>query len=245
MRKHYYLFLDETCANANLPAFCLAGCIIEKKQYEEAIIPQLQTLKRNVFGSEGVILHEMVLRKPSPSKNPEYAALKDERKRDQFWRGMESIFQQGLTFMGAVVKTNDCYSFYPESGRMNHFSICLQIILENFTHFLACHDATGSLFLEARGPELDQAMQDRFHVLKAVGTLFLSNRCIQRHVATISFPLKKDNNTGLQLADFCPNSIARHILNRPQKKPSLLKHILDNQYDGNVSLPERFGIKIM
>ena len=55
--------------------------------------------------------------------------------------------------------------------------------------------------------------------------------------------MKIDNNIGLQIADFIPNSIARDISNIEQKEYSLYDKIIGKSYDGNLNLHERFGIK--
>ena len=57
--------------------------------------------------------------------------------------------------------------------------------------------------------------------------------------------IKADNIIGLQVADFIPNVMARHALQKKQKNFSILDGIVERLYDGGVELKERFGNKII
>lgn len=242
LTKTYYLFLDETVPNAGLPAFCLAGCIVEETAYQRTLVPAVQQLKDDVFGTQ-VVLHEVEIRK----KQYPYRALNNPAKWDRFWNGMSSIMEQPglLHVLGAAIRVNDYQKYYPDSVRADQYLVAFQIILENFAHFLERADGKGLMFLESRNPTEDKKVQHLFHTIKVNGTLFLQSAVLQDRLATISFPLKSDNNIGLQIADFIPNSVARFAVEKDQKSPTLLPQIRNTRYDGHVGLPERFGIKIM
>ena len=60
--KEYYLFLDESKPNTNFRNFTLGGVVIEENIYENNIRPEIVKLKKECFGNESVILHEIEIR---------------------------------------------------------------------------------------------------------------------------------------------------------------------------------------
>lgn len=114
--------------------------------------------------------------------------------------------------------------------------------MENFTHFLERNAGKGSIFVESRNLKEDERLQNHYYTLKATGTLFLDKNAMQKRLATISFPLKTDNNIGLQLADFIPNPVARYTGGLKQKTPTLYPFIINKLYDGGIGMPNRFGL---
>ena len=61
--KEYYLFLDESKPNTNFRNFTLGGVVVEKSIYENNVRPETVKLKKECFGDENIILHEIDIRK--------------------------------------------------------------------------------------------------------------------------------------------------------------------------------------
>ena len=63
----------------------------------------------------------------------------------------------------------------------------------------------------------------------------------------MSLKIKKENIIGLQVADFIPNALGRHILektyNNKKQRNVYYPFIEEKLYDGNVGNIDRFGIK--
>jgi hypothetical protein len=236
------LFLDELQPNSAFNHFCLAGCIIEKELYTNTVVPYVNKLKKDVFGNENVILHEIEIRRQ------EVAVYKIPMpKREEFWRGMDTFFSIPDIFLtiGVAINCAEYHRLYSSDYKCDEYFVGLQIIMENFTHFLEMQDGIGSLFVESRNHKEDERLQNHYHTLKATGTLFLNKNAMQKRLGTISFPLKTDNNIGLQVADFIPNPIARYTGGLQQKSPTLYPHIVNKLYDGGVHLSNRFGLKVI
>ena len=66
---------------------------------------------------------------------------------------------------------------------------------------------------------------------------------MKKHLRCISFPLKIDNNIGLQLADFIPNPVARHFQAIEQRDMNIFEEIKNRAYNGNIDRNDRFGFK--
>ena len=132
---------------------------------------------------------------------------------------------------------------YKCKTKNDEYFIALQIILENFVHFLNNTNSMGAVYIESRGLVEDQLLEDHYNTIKTNGTLFIDKSEFKKRLKTISFPMKADNNIGIQIADFVPNPIARHLSNLEQRKYNLFSEINTRLYDGNVNLVNRFGLK--
>lgn len=240
--KEYYLFLDESKPNNQINCFCLGGCAIEKSHYQNEIIPYLIKLKQTVFGSNDIILHETEIR----NANGIYRIMRKNTNRDLFWNGMSKLFDDyDITVFGTVVTPELCKATYNSKYLNDEYFIALQIILENYSHFLEMNNGRGTIYIESRNPTEDTRLANHYYELMNSGTLFLKKDSLQNHLGTISFPLKTDNNLGLQIADFIPNIMKKHSQNKKQRKPSISENILNNLYDGGVNDINRFGLKII
>jgi hypothetical protein len=177
-----------------------------------------------------------------------YDILKqDFEKKKLFWISMRNAFQSfEMNTIGACINCNQYKALYRESYANNEYFIALQIILENFVHFLEHKDGKGMVYIESRNPTEDKRLASHYHTIVANGTLFLNKYAFQRRLTTINFMIKQDNNVGLQIADFIPNPINReYTASCKQKKPTLFDLIYDKLYDGECGKKNKFGLKII
>lgn len=240
----YYLFLDESKPNGhNINHLCLAGIIIKKEVYENKIIKNINTLKNEIFSTTDVVLHEVDVR---DAKNDHFKLFRKKEVRDKFWDTLRNTFStNGFKFIGASINYTEFNSFYKNSCVNDPYFIVMQIVLENFVHFLENNNGIGSVYVESRNSTDDTNIRNHYHKIIANGTLFLNKNLFQNKLTNINFLIKADNNIGLQLADFVPGALNRHCNELNPKKPSLTDIILDNLYDGQVNLKDRFGFKQM
>lgn len=243
----YYLFLDELKANDVYNHFCLGGCIVEDAYYRNTIIPYVNSIKQSVFGNTTVILHESQIRQKRADSVSQfdYSSLKNSTKEAEFWSKMKTLFSNhNIRTMCVGIDYNKYKSVYTKSQQKNsEYFIALQIILENFVHFLQENNGKGAVYIESRGIDDDQTLEDQYNTIKNNGTLFIEHHNFNQLLKTISFPMKADNNIGVQIADFIPNPIARHFDNKGQRPHNLYAEIKSKSYDGNKSLIDRFGLK--
>ena len=237
----YMLFLDESKPNTNFCNFTLGGIIVEKTVYETRLKPLVESLKTECFGCTSVILHEIDIRR----KEGEFVNLTRE-KQELFFNQLKVLFQENLfTVLAVSVNTDDLDRLYKENERNDIYYITLQLLMENYAHFLSANDGIGSIYLETTDWTNNAKLQNLFHLLKATGTLFITKEMLQLRLSTINFSIKSDNIVGLQIADFIPNPLARQALGKKQKPYSLYDQIINVLYDGKIGLKERFGFKII
>lgn len=238
--KNYYLFLDESKPNDIYNHFCLGGCVLSEENYRN-IVPQVNKLKQEIFGDINVILHEAEIRF---AKREPYKIFKNKILREKFWDNFHKIYTKNeILTLCVAINTNEYNRIYNSSYKNDEYLVAMQILLENFVHFLETNDGMGSVYLESRNPTDDNKISNHYHIIKATGTLFFNRNAFQRRLGTISFPLKTDNNVGLQMADFIPNPVTRFCGGLDQKEYSLYNIIIEKLYHGSVNLTDRFGLK--
>lgn len=239
----YYLFLDELKQNKYYNHFCLGGCIIEDETYRKEVIPFVNKLKNDVFGNTTVILHENEV----SGKNKEFKILKNKDKNNMLWNGLKDLFNKNWMLTMCVAIDYPSYqNIYKKKSQIKNseYYVAMQIILENYIHFLEENNGHGAVYIESRGVYDDQRLENHYNLVKSNGTLYFDKEVFQERLKTISFPMKEDNSIGIQIADFIPNPVARYLkIGGEQKILNLFSEISNSLYDGNLSLVNRFGIK--
>ncbi|WP_462351340.1 DUF3800 domain-containing protein [Fusobacterium varium] len=240
--KTVLLFLDESKPNGhNIKHMCLGGVIIEEDMYQK-VKTEIDILKDNIFSNKNIILHEKEIRRATNG----FQVLRREEKREEFWESLKQIFLKNkLTTLGVAIDSEKYKDMYKESANNDCYFIVLQIILENFMHYLAKKDCRGYVYIESQNIEYDKMLRNHYHRIIANGTLYLNKDILQERLLNINFLRKEDNSVGLQLADFVPGLLNRNCNLLPPKEPSILKTVEDLLYDGELNLKDRFGFKIL
>lgn len=222
---NYFLFLDELKPNNMYNHFCLGGIFVEEEYYRKEVCEYMKNFKYNIFKTHNIILHESELK----SGKGKFKVLKNKDNNKKFWDGMHKLFNDyDFKTLCVCVDTKKFVETYPTKGSLQNseYYVALQIILENFVHFLNLVDGTACVYLESRGLQTDYDLQKQYELVKKQGTLFIPSESFQRRLKAISFPLKIDNSIGLQIADFIPNSIARELSSIEQKEYTLHDDII-------------------
>lgn len=254
----YTLFLDETYTyehNGDKPAFAIGGFIVKNSNID-TISNDIDNLKRAIWSElpdpTSVILHEMdlkdALNKRIPKKKikSEYVKFRSNKNlaKKLYTEVSKIVKRSDIYTIGCVVKNNDYYANFPK-GIGNEISlVCMQIILENYTHFLFKNNAVGKIIYESRDA-MDKTMLMRFYQVSSIGTMYVRPEAIQQKISQFCFIHKSDNLPCLQLSDFMVNQMARKKSGKTIYKNvlDLTNNVLSKSYDGTNGNNERFGIK--
>lgn len=255
----YTLYLDESTTHKNglKQAFSIGGFIIKDDDIDK-LHNDLNTIKTNIWGDlvncEQIILHEKELkdaiehRIPNSKLSLEYRRFRrNNTKVELLYKNMSELIKKSPIYtLGCVVIKDNYHNSFPGLISNEISLVCMQIILENYTHFLYQHDATGKIVYESRGSE-DKVMLMRFYQVATIGTMYVKPESIQQRVSNLSFVSKKDNIAGLQVADFVPNQIARKGSGKNIKSVSLdlTNNIYYKAYSGYNKNKSRYGIKVV
>lgn len=239
MNKEYYLFLDETKPNAHGDYFALGGYAILKEDYENIFVPKLQKIKTDLMPDPNLPLHLYDMRKNIKG----FEFLSDMNVRNSLFDRIKQLIKDlPINIFVASINKKKYSNMYHD--KINDvYDITLQTILENFVHFLIENNATGSFFVESRNSIENKYLQVCYYRLLTGGTLYIDSNTIMDKLSILSFPLKSDNNLGVQLADFIPVSFIRHMVGS-KDYCGLYKIFEDKIYQGyNHNMGDRFGFK--
>ena len=256
----YTLYLDESYTYRNKgqqPAFAVGGFIVKNSDITN-INKKIDDLKKEIWSDlstpTDVVLHELDLkdalnaRIPKHDLKPEYVRFRNNpKKSDNIYKGISKIVKsENIHTVGCVVIKNRYNNNFPDVIGNEISLVCMQIIIENYVHFLYKHNAIGTMVYESRDA-MDYTMLNRYYQIASIGIMYVKPSAIQQRITQFQFIHKKDNCQCLQLADFMPNLIARKMSSKKiyPNTANLVRNILLKSYDGTNNNKDRYGIKIV
>lgn len=189
--------------------------------------------------------------------------------------GIEAIYKNVYSKLSDLIKnleiTTLCciidrekFKFYyslPSSPRLlaDWYDIAMQEILESYAHFLCKVKGIGSIVYEARNisatnriNSLDNKMFHNFCEVKAngKGITYLSNRTLYERIRYLNIKGKKENDSGLQLADFIAFNYIKWYHRSEEDRTDFMKRIHRAAYNGNHNLTSEdlracWGVRIL
>lgn len=159
------------------------------------------------------------------------------------------IKEQNITTLCCIIDKKKFKAYYsiPSKPRLldDWYDIAMQEILESYTHFLCKVNGVGSIIYEARNDNmtnssssLDNKMFHNFCKVKVngKGVTYLTNRSIYEHIRFLHIASKKDNDSGLQLADFIAFNYVKWFQLNENDRTDFMKRIHLAAYNGNHDL---------
>ena len=170
---------------------------------------------------------------------------------------------QEITTLCCIIDRKKFRSYYalPNEPRLidDWYDIAMQEILEAYTHFLCKVNGAGSIIYEARtnssntrSNSLDNKMFHNFCKVKVngKGVSYLTNRTIYNRIRFFNIVTKKDNQAGLQLADFIAFNYIKWYTRTDNERTEFMKRIHHAAYNGNHNLTQEdlracWGVRIL
>lgn len=266
----YTLYLDESeTANYNQTLkkrentlFVIAGIICKNPYHEQVLKPKVNRIKELIWNRcdndpayEGKILHELemsrALKKQYKQLKYEYNKIfKNKHVYNFTYDMLTHIFQTGeLTVLAVCIDEDKLSEQYDMTKLNDRFQIAMNMIIENYYHFLNRFDGVGDICYESLPKNQNERIKKRYIGIKYTGTMFYPAKVINTRIKNLEFKNKKENVVGLQLADFIPNAIGRYILEKTynnRKERNISMDVLQEKlYDGDIDKKEKFGLKII
>ena len=264
----YTLYLDESYTGdfnrvtqrKDNPLFIIAGVIVKNNYHDTILSDKVNRLKCNIWNRcdndlnyKEKILHELemsyaITRKISKLKFEYNKVFKNKHIYNYTYDIMSNIIENSeITIIGASIAEDTLKHIHANQTLNDMLSICMNIIIENYYHFLCSINGIGTICYESMPENQNEKIRKRYEIIKNTGTMFYPAKAINKRVKGIVFKNKTDNIIGLQVADFIPNALGRHILNKSyndNKQRNVYYPVLEKKiYDGNVGNIERFGVK--
>lgn len=243
----YTLYLDESHIGREYS--CVGGVILKESEIA-SISEEMDHLKQALWPTEvhpeQYILHEKEISKAKKSgliSQPCYAIFRANRGYNMLYAGLAKIIKHyDIVTLGTCVDVQSLRHKYP--GEVNpNLTIALQMLLENYCHFLTTHHAYGDVCYESMQEPGNTPLRQRFYELQALGTMYYTSHTFQTHVGDIRFLPKAENVVGLQLADFIPNTYARCVAGKVPKHRDFKKAVIQKAYGGGIANPFKYGLK--
>lgn len=251
----YMLFLDESTTHFHFTnkVFCIAGVIVKQEDYTNTIEPWVNRLKATIWADlpnpTDIVFHQKDIRAAKNCKDvpPEFKRFKKRGNCKRLYDELNNIFSSNLlTVVGSCIVMDRLNQYFHTDVISDEYLIGMQILFENYCHFLHKNNAVGSVYYEARQDEQNKQMRMRFNLIKAMGSMYISPYAMQEYLQEIYFPHKYENVVGLQLADFVPNDFARKVSGAGPNEFNVFNSCKRIRYNGGLpSKEDRFGMKVM
>lgn len=252
--NEYTLYLDEseTENSSGKKYFCIGGVIVENTYHDSELTDKLKKCKQRIWYEDDDysdhILHELEINEAHEKHFSEIEKYNKmfciEKNYLRAYKEMAYLLSdKNITTMGTSLCVDTIDEYYDKEISNNKFTICMQLIIENFCHFLIKNNASGAICYEELQTKQNGSIMKKYNQIYYAGTMFYPHNIIQSYINGLVFKNKKDNVTGLQIADFIPNDLARKHAGMTAKFNKTHKNIQARLYDGKISRKDRFGCK--
>ncbi|OPY72805.1 MAG: hypothetical protein A4E64_02793 [Syntrophorhabdus sp. PtaU1.Bin058] len=212
----YRFFLDETgdhglsYIDKNFPLFLLCGCLFQEDDLNK-METDINTFKTKYFKTTQIILHSREIRK---CEGP-FQILFNLDIKASFYAALNKIIENTTyKIIGAGINKEKHIKKYGKSAK-DPYSLSLSFIIERLMFCLDSLDKNGTVEIEVeeRGKKEDTLLLSHFNSILDRGTYYISSQRLKKTILSFGFYSKKENVTGLQIADLCAYPLARHLLN--------------------------------
>lgn len=262
----YTLFLDES-SDKDKGYVLVSGFAIPNSQIElfEKSILEIKKLywEEEYINSNSTVLHctELSLiynNRKNPElykyiKRSEYNFFKKldctqikEKYEKMYAKLCEIMRNYSITVFGCYIDEKKFQYLFDESSRKileDPYNIAIQVIVENFTHFLNKMNGVGYIVYESRNSgtnvdrnSLDVRMYDNFCKIKAVskGIPYVNSKSITDRIRYLNIVRKAEENAGVEFADFIAfNLFKAFSIGDDRNKSEFIKIVEKNIYNGN------------
>src|SRR5260370_4232619 len=206
------LFIDESGDHSlskidpQYPVFVLCGVIIDENYQNERATNALNRFKEQLFGRRDIILHTADFTRNQAG----FEAMTAHDFRVRFFGELGTlIVALNFKVVACIVRKQEHLKKYGLHA-VDPYMLSLSILIEQF--IFECGSSGGSVIAEARDATLNNALELAFLYLKIRGTSYVSASKVQRRIHSFTIRYKKENITGLQLADVCATPIGPHAI---------------------------------
>ncbi len=197
-------------------AFVLAAvCFKDDSSYHQ-FDEELKNLKEKLFGNREYHLHTAEINRPGKASDSLTHKFFNSDFRAEFYSEMNSLIKRtSIKIISAAVKKDEV-SELPEDSQNDPYLFTFDFIL-NQVLILCGPRRTCKIYPEKRTHTENNKVDIAFIRAKNSGTKFFKGSEVAGRIEEFMLKDKKDNLSGLQLADLIVTPIGRHILGKAPK----------------------------
>lgn len=235
-----YLFIDESGTHTldtdkldpTFPFFVLTGIIFEVGEYQK-FQKSLASLKKEIFGTDKIILHSLELTRTAKAKQPELKTIANPELRKRFYQKLNLIIDSSLFSITAFVIDKKWYGKQFADNPVDPYFLCFNLLFERYEKELEKTEE-GSIYAEQRNPRLDRQVLLAWESAKLTVTgdgedEDRMNKLKNHKISVPNIVNKSHDNNGLELADLISYRISRVVQNKANKP-------VGNELDVNIIL---------
>ena len=214
---YMYAFIDESgdhnfnvvTSDNQYSVFVLGGVFIRHADYAE-IDKEFKAFKKDFFGGEDFIIHTDELGHPTnPKSDPRNGIMRVPQKRAEFYGWANDFVERSnISCVFSVILKTPFYHKY--KYRADPYRLSFENILNRVLYYSSSN--TIGIYPECRNPELDRQLEAEYGKFCVQGTAFHSAKDVQKRIKKFECKNKKENISGLQIADLVVNPVGRHFL---------------------------------
>lgn len=263
MVDEYTLYLDES----EIPIidkngvllnriFAIGGIAVKNTYHDTKLTESLNELKLKIWSEkkyendyQNFILHEMEI---THAHHKHFGKVKHNynkifssySKYNLLYNEISKLISTNdITTMCTFINYNELNRIYPNIVLNDRLSILMQILIENFFHFLYRNNGIGSICYEHIDDGQNKIVQKRYDYIRQTGTMYYPAKQINSLIKSLYFKSKSENVAGLQLADFVPNTLGRYKCQKINNSNKNFNSVYSRLYNGGIDMPEKFGLK--
>lgn len=239
----YFAFIDETGDSkfhtdisiynspTVFPVSTVTAVIIEKDNYINLTLPEMNLLKMKYFNTLNVVLHSNDLR----NKNGIFKVFLDENLYNNFKQDIIEVFRKSnvLIVSSSInkIKLLEKFNFYKSQGSIYNpgdlYIKNIEFILERIGHF--SRGRKIKLIFEAQGKRENKKVKTLLNDIENNGTFYFSKDRFNHIDKNVIFYKKSDHVNGIEIADYCVYPFSRHSKNKDDTDNKLF-HILLKEF---------------
>lgn len=214
------MFLDESgdhslsAIDSQYPMFVLGGIIVEQSYANGELDEQVRKFKRDLFGRDDLVLHTADITR---NRNG-FESLADPAFRLRFYRDLNRLMRElHYTVVACAIRKDRHLAQYGLAA-IDPYMLSLTVLIERFCFELGSLPRGGAVIAEKRDRTLDRELQLAWLALKTRGTRYFRATQIGMRIESVTCHDKRENLSGLQLADLVVSPIGRFVLGKPVKE---------------------------
>ncbi len=245
---------DMKCtSDSNNRFLSLTGVVIDLNHVKNTVTPDLESLKKDFFGShpdEPIILH----RKELVNRKFPFDSLKEKSKELAFNKLLlELLAKWEFKIITTVIdkyEHNQTYNVW----RYDPYHYAMSIIFERFHLRLKKINQKGDMMFESRGGKEDMRLKESYRKIFLDGTDFINAKDIDETLTSKELKIKPKsaNISGLQIADLLAYPMQRYTLKkynvlndgRQTFNETILEVVESKIFKSNNKI-EGYGIKLL